>query len=188
MKPWIYYIIGAAILIAGAVFARGFSQVSVGTVQRNPTDAVRFPEVQGSNLEGRKFNLPTDFAGKLNLVAIAFFQSHQTLVDSWSPAVTRLLGKYNTLKFYELPTLSKENSIARAFIDGGMRAGIASKATREITITLYLDRAAFIKAIGETSDQTLITLLVNQKGDILWRGRGAYSQAQEELLERILKQ
>jgi hypothetical protein len=108
-------------------------------------------------------------------------------VNTWLPAVGRLNSKHAGLKFYELPTLSKENGLAKFFIDGGMRAGIPEKATREVTITLYLDRASFLKSIGESSDRTIYTLLVNQKGEILWRGQGAYTKAQEDSLEKVLK-
>jgi hypothetical protein len=58
---------------------------------------------------------------------------------------------------------------------------------REVTITLYLDRTSFLKSIGETTDRTICTLLVNPKGEILWRDQGAYTKAQEDSLEKILK-
>jgi hypothetical protein len=58
---------------------------------------------------------------------------------------------------------------------------------REVTITLYLDRTLFLKSIGETTDRTICTLLVNPKGEILWRGQDAYTKAQEDSLEKILK-
>jgi ATP10 protein len=185
MKPWMNYLIGAVAITLLAVLARSLAQVGVGQVTAS-NDAAHFPSVSGQNLEGRKFNLPADFEAKLNLVAIAFYGSHQELINTWSPAVQRLMGEHANLKFYEIPTLSKENGLARAFIDGGMRSGIPEKATREVTITLYLDRAQFLRSIGETTDRTIYTLLVNPQGEILWRGKGAYTQAQEESLEQIL--
>jgi ATP10 protein len=187
MKPWMNYLIGATVIAIVAVVARSLAQVGVGQVVVSADTSVRFPKVKGQNLEGRKFNLPEDFEAKLNLVAIAFYQNHQDLVNTWLPAVGHLTSKHANLKFYELPTLSKENGMAKFFIDGGMRAGIPEKATREVTITLYLDRASFLQSIGETSDRTIYTLLVNQKGQILWRGQGAYTKAQEDSLEKILK-
>jgi hypothetical protein len=185
MKPWMNYLIGV-VVIAVVVLARSLAQFGVGQVVISADNSVRFPKVKGQNLEGRSFNLPADFEAKLNLVAIAFYQNHQELVNTWLPAVGRLTSKHSGLKFYEIPTLSKENGLARFLIDG-MRSGIPEKATREVTITLYLDLSLFLKSIGETSDRTIYTLLVNQKGEILWRGRGAYTKAQEESLENILK-
>jgi ATP10 protein len=187
MKPWMNYLIGAVVIAIVAVVARSLAQVGVGKIVVSADNTVRFPKVKGQNLEGRTFNLPMDFEAKLNLVAIAFYQNHQDLVNTWLPAVSQLTSKHVGLKFYELPTLSKENGLAKFFIDGGMRAGIPEKATREVTITLYLDRTSFLKSIGETSDRTIYTLLVNQKGEILWRGNGAYTKAQEDALEKVLK-
>ncbi len=187
MKPWMNYLIGAVVIAIIAVFVRSFAQVGVGQIVLSADSTVRFPKVKGQNLEGRTFNLPEDFEAKLNLVAIAFYDNHQEIVNTWLPAVGRLIKKHAGLKFYELPTLSRENILARPFIDGGMRAGIPEKATREVTITLYLDRTSFLKSIGETTDRTIYTLLVNPKGEILWRGQGAYTQAQEDSLEKVLK-
>jgi hypothetical protein len=187
MKPWMSYLIGGILLTFALVVARSLAQVGVGKVTLKTGEGARFPSVQGSNLEGRKFNLPQDFEAKYNIIAVAFYQNHQDLVNTWLPAIGRLTSSRKDLKFYELPTLSELNGLARGFIDGGMRAGIPNKATRAVTITLYLNRAEFLKAIGETSDSTIYSLLVNQKGEILWRGKGAYSKEQEDSLERVLK-
>ena len=187
MKPWMSYWVGAIVLAFGLVVARSLAQVGVGKVELKAGETARFPSVQGSNLEGRKFNLPQDFEAKYNLIAVAFYQNHQDLVNTWLPTISRLTRSFKDLKFYELPTLSELNGVARGFIDGGMKAGIPSKATREVTITLYLNRTTFLKSIGETSDRTIYSLLVNQKGEILWRGKGAHTQEQEDSLERVLK-
>lgn len=187
MKLRMLYVMGAVLLSPSLVFARSPAQVSAGQIKLKTGAPVHFPNVNGSNLEGRKFNLPEDFEAKLNLVSIAFYGDQQSLVNTWLPTVSRLTRTYDTLKFYELPTLSKENGLSRAFIDGGMRAAIQDRATREVTITLYVDRMAFLKYIGETSDRTIYMLLVNRQGEILWRGQGAYTSAQEESLEKVLQ-
>jgi hypothetical protein len=41
--------------------------------------------------------------------------------------------------------------------------------------------------VRQSTDRTIYTLLVNQKGEILWRGQGAYTKAQEDSLEKVLK-
>jgi hypothetical protein len=189
VKLCLSYITCAVLVLItpGLVLARSPKQAGAEQIEPKAGTLVRFPNVDGSNLEGRKFNLPEDFEAKLNLVSIAFYADQQSLVNTWLPTVSRLTRKYDTLKFYELPTLSKSDGLARAFIDGGMRAGIQDRATREVTITLYLDRMAFLKSIGETSDRTIYTLLVNRQGEILWLGRGAYTTAQEEALEKVLQ-
>jgi hypothetical protein len=163
------------------------SQRSVGTVTLVPGATFRFPAVQGNNLEGKPFSLPADFGGEPTLVALAYFGSHQAVVETWLPAVARLTAAHPRLKFYEVPTLTEENGRVRGFIDGGMKAGIQSLAAREATITLYLDRAAFLQSIGETTDTQIHLLLVNKDGTILWRGIGAHNDAQEQSLTAVLQ-
>jgi ATP10 protein len=145
-----------------------------------------FPSVSGSNLEQRKFNLPQDFEGKLNLIALAFEQWQQTDVNSWLPTVSNLSGLYSEFRFYELPTLTQFNGLFQNFIDGGMRSGIPDKSTREATITLYLDRAAFMKSLGIPDTKAIVLLLVDNTGKIYWRGQGAFDEIQKESLEQVL--
>lgn len=145
-----------------------------------------FPSVSGSNLERREFNLPQDFEGKLNLVALAFEQWQQTDVNTWLPTVATLEELYPNLKFYELPTLTQFNGLFQNVIDGGMRSGIPDKATREVTITLYLDRAAFMRSLEIPDTKAIVLLLVDNEGKIYWRGQGPFDETQSEGLEQTL--
>jgi hypothetical protein len=147
---------------------------------------ITFPSVSGSNLERREFNLPQDFEGKLNLVALAFEQWQQTDVNSWLPTVATLRELYPNLKFYELPTLTQFNGLFQGVIDGGMRSGIPDVATREITITLYLDRATFMRSLEIPNTKAIVMLLVDNEGKIYWRGQGPVDETQSEGLKQML--
>ena len=181
MNPRTILLTGAALIGTGLVPNRTLAQSAAPT-----SAAPRFPNVTSKNLEGRTFKLPGDFEGRVNLVALAFLREHQELVDTWGPAAARLGKAYPGFKFYELPTLTRGNGLARFFIDGGMRAGIPSQASRDVTITLYLDRPAFMRSIGESDMSTIHLLLVGQQGEILWKGRGAATPAQEASLQAVL--
>ena len=180
-----------ALLLVGSLSLWAWAQAnadqseSTQSLAANP-DA-RFPVVSGSNLERRRFNLPADFEGDLNLVAVAFLREHQDLVDTWTATATRLTEADPALRFYELPLLSETNGLFSLFIDGGMRAGIPSRATREATITLYLDRAKFLKTAGLPGPQTIYLLLTDRAGTIFWRGQGAYTPAQGAALEEAIR-
>jgi hypothetical protein len=148
---------------------------------------VQFPMITGANLEGKQFVFPKDFAGQQNLLCISFSSAQQPDVVSWYPAATRLRAQHPKLAFYEMPVLPQTTATPRAFVDTGLRSGVPDKVLPEVVIRLYYAESVFLKAIGENSNQSIILLLVNQQGDILWRGHGAFNTAQEVLLEKVLQ-
>lgn len=135
----------------------------------------QFPKVSGSNLEGRKFQLPRDFEGAINLAIVPFQRWHQDVVDTWAPALGGLVQAMPGFRFYELPTLWRMNPLYRWGIDAGMRAGIPDRSTREITITLYLDKDAFRRQLEIPNEETIHLLLVTPQGEINWRTTGEAS-------------
>jgi hypothetical protein len=140
-------------------------------------DRVKFPEVTGSNLQRKRYRLPQDFQGDLNLVLIAFQQWQQRLVDTWIPFLRQLEDGNRRLRYYELPTIQDRNFLARTFINEGMRVGIPDPVARERTITLYLDTARFRTALQLASEDEIYVLLVGKGGEVVWRTEGAFSQA-----------
>lgn len=145
----------------------------------------QFPRVQGANLERRTFTLPKDFAGERNLVLIAFKREQQADIDTWIPLAIRIAQEHPDFRYYELPTISRSVPLARWWLDSAMRAGIADRAAREATITLYLDKLAFRKALQLASEDTIYALLVDRAGRILWRAEGAATDAKARELQRV---
>ena len=78
------------------------------------------------------------------------------------------------------------NRFARMGIDLGMKMGIPDRAVREATITLYLDKDAYRRALEITSEETIYLMLVTRAGDILWRAEGPYAPATAEALVQAL--
>jgi hypothetical protein len=141
-----------------------------------------FPRVEGNNLEGRKFRFPGDFEGEINLVFIPFQRWHQEWVDTWVPLARRLVEKVPGLHYYELPTLPRMNPFYRMSLDYGMKMGIPDRAAREATITLYLDKEAYRKALDIPDEETVVTMLVTRGGEILWRTEGPFAVEEGEAL------
>ena len=153
------------------------------------TQHTRFPTVSGSNLEGRKFNVPADLAGDLNILFVPFQQWHQSLVDRWMPFAKSITQKVPGVQAYELPTLERFNPIARFWIDNGMRLGISDRAVRESTITLYVDKRAFRAALAIPDESTIHVLLVQRNGDVLWRAEGEFTEAAgKSLTDAVLRE
>lgn len=148
--------------------------------------ATWFPKVEGSNLEGRHFRLPGDFDGELNVVIVAFKREQQKNVDTWTASLKKLASKHVGLHVYELPTLGRTYRLMRPIIDGGMSRGIPDRSTREATITLYIDKTPFRKALGIRTENVICVLLVARDGKVLWRGEGDFSESAAASLEAAI--
>jgi len=148
---------------------------------------MQFPKVTGSNLQRQKLNLPQDFQGERNLVLIAFQQWQQSQVDTWIPFARQLEETDPELRYYELPTIQRRNSLTRTFINEGMRAGIPDPVARERTITLYLDKRAFREALQLPGEDDIHVLLLDRQGRILWRAEGAFTGEKGESLTAALR-
>ena len=144
-------------------------------MQASADSVRRFPRVEGTNLEGHRFVLPADFEGKYNVVLIAFHREQQDDVDTWLPFLRPLAAPGSNVRVYELPTLSRGYRFMRRFIDGGMARGIPERATREATITLYIDKTPFKNALAIANEDSVCTLLVARNGDVLWRADGRFT-------------
>jgi hypothetical protein len=151
-------------------------------------DEMQLPTVKGSNLLRQKMIFPNDFAGNVNLVFIAFLRSHQDLIDEWVPFVEELAQNHSELQYYEFPTLSRRGPIYRTFLNEGMRAGIPNKATRARTITLYLDKSTFRKALNINNEQNMWVYLFSRSGKVLWRTSGRFSPEKGSALKNALIQ
>ena len=152
-----------------------------------PEDDLHFPEVSGYNLDRKEFEFPRDFAGKHNLVIIAFQQNHQTLVNTWLPYAQQLEEKMPGFLYYELPTIKEMSAVSRTFINEGMRAGIPDRTARERTITLYLNKEDFKSTLNIPNENDIYLLLVEKDGSIVWRTKGTYSQEKADKLYELLK-
>jgi hypothetical protein len=154
---------------------------------------VKFPEVSGSNLLRQKVTLPKDLQGQINILFIAFQQWHQASVDSWVPLARRLEQTFPSVCYYELPVIYRMNFLSQTFLNEGMRAGIPNRTTREKTITLYLDKPAFRRALDIPNEDAIMILVSDRDGNILWRATGVYTdekgaalfQAIQEITTRV---
>lgn len=146
-----------------------------------------FPEVEGTNLEGKKFVLPRDFEGKLNIVFVAFQREQQLAVNTWLPTADLLESIHPKLRYYELPTISRMNPIARWFINTGMRSGIKDPKSRKKTITLYLNKGSFLKDLGIPGEDNIYILLVDKQGNVDWRSEGPCDVEKAKNLSDFIK-
>lgn len=144
-----------------------------------------FPKLTASNLQKKSLSLPGDFAGERNLLLIAFQRKQQENVDTWLREMKRF-ESFPDFRYYELPTISKLNPIARWFINRGMRSGIPDPEARGRTITLYLDKDEFKKALKLPDENRIYAILVDRAGRVQWRAEGDFDEAKAGSLRQAL--
>ncbi len=169
---------GAILTMTGCIGAGKLSEVK-------PQGQGLFPKLEGIDLQGKTRRLPDSFAGKLNIVTVAFEQEQQEDVNTWISLADEIIKDNKTVRFYEIPLIYKLNAPYRMWVNNGMRSGIPDEAARERTITVYTDREAFTKLMNMQT-QNIYTLLLDDQGKILWRAQGTLTKPLEtELLEKI---
>ena len=187
-KKKMFIAAGVIVITIGIILWWG-SRVKVGESILNLTrEEPHFPEVSGYNLMREEFIFPEDFEGKYNLVLIPFQQVQQRDVNTWIPPAQELERTVPGLVYYELPTIYELPTLSRTFINEGMRAGIPDQTARERTITFYLNKEEFKKALGITTEAEIQIFLIDREGNILWREEGLYSPDKEQSLLDQLSQ
>lgn len=146
-----------------------------------------FPVLNGSNLEGKKYEIPKSLEGKYNIVFIAFKREHQILINSWIPLTKSIIKKYPESKYYEIPFLNEGYQLFRGIIDGGMRSGIKDKKDREATITVYDSKTKFMESLDIKDDKNIHVFVLNKQGNILWRAIGAVNENDKKELNNLFE-
>lgn len=146
----------------------------------------RFPIVEGTSLSGMSHRLPETLAHDLNLLLVAFRQWQQKDVDTWMPIAEELSASVAGFGTYELPVISRGYRPFSGLIDGGMRSGIPDLDVREATITLYIDRASFMRTLAIPGPDAIVPMLVRPRGDIVWRTTGPVTNESAEHLREVV--
>jgi hypothetical protein len=123
----------------------------------------------------------------LNILFIAFQRWQQSAIDTWVPFARQLEEANEGVSYYELPVIQRMNVLVRTFINEGMRAGIPDQVARERTITLYVDKVAFRQALELPDEDDIYVLLVDRQGNVLWKGKGAFTVEKGELLAEAIR-
>lgn len=163
----IYYLLTLITLQSCLIGASKNSQIQAN--QNN-----HFPFLTGIDLNGKEYNLPNDFAGKLNIIALGFERNHQNQINTWIPSIDQLIKNSNPqieLKFYEVPLIYELGALKRSWVNNGMRLGIRDEKSRQQTITVYTNRDKFFE-IMKMSKDTIYILLIDKKGKIILREEG----------------
>ncbi len=151
----------------------------------SPEDALYFPEIDGVTLDNVAQVLPRDFKGRLNLVLLAFRRGQQLEIDSWLPELRQLALSRPGFDYYEVPVIGPQIAPLRWVIRKGMSAKITPPEKRLRTILIFSAKAPLLKILEITSEETIVVLLLDEQGQLLWRSAGPWTEAAGESLRQV---
>ncbi|RMG85413.1 MAG: hypothetical protein D6712_09520 [Chloroflexi bacterium] len=179
---WLGIIVIAGVLIfSGIVTLRVLAPPSsdVGLrhcIADDSGDCLRFPQIRGLNLNGEPRILPDDFGGKLNFMVIAFTEDQLLEAQEWLPQAQALAEQRPDFAYYSLSVLPDIDPTVRLFVLAGLTLLIPDETLRDVSLLAYLeDIDAFLSALNIADRETIVALLLDENGEILWRADGAYS-------------
>jgi hypothetical protein len=175
-------------LVFGAVLcALGVNGVAQQPAQstEKPTQPV-FPAVSAYALNKLRVNLPADFAGQSNLLLLSFEREQQKEIDSWLPVAKDLQKANPSFRAYMLPVFTKENLLYRWWENSSLRSSVDDPQWIEFTIPLYVDKPRFRRGLQIYTEQSIVVLLVDKSGRVLWRTDGPLTDEKKAALTAIL--
>jgi hypothetical protein len=146
----------------------------------------QFPSIQATSLDSVHMNLPADFSGRLNLVILSFAREQQDEVDSWVQPARKIESTHNQFRFYELPTMSRQNLLYRWWFDQALRSNTTDKDLRSRILTAYVNKHSFKKSLKIEDEKKIIAILVDRNGQVYWRADGSYTDANMAALLSVL--
>ncbi|HET9087206.1 MAG TPA: hypothetical protein VFN53_06775 [Acidobacteriaceae bacterium] len=141
-----------------------------------------FPAMQAANLNDTHFTLPQNFGGQLNLIVISFAREQQHTVDSWLPAARQLEATHPAFRYYELPTMSRENLFYRWWFNAALRSNTTDKDLRSRILPAYVNKHKFLRSLHVRNDKKVIVILVDQSGRVYWKSDGPYTEQKGQAL------
>jgi hypothetical protein len=132
------------------------------------------PTVNSYALDKSKVTLPGDLSGMQNVIVLYFKPDQSDAALAWIKGLNAIRLAHPGLKSYILPVYSKENFLYRWWIDASTRSGAPPSQDRHTTIPIFVDKAAFFRPLGITSEKEPFVLLTDKAGHVEWKTQGYF--------------
>jgi hypothetical protein len=130
-----------------------------------------FPKIEGISLSGDKVTFPDVLVGKPSVLAVAFRQKAQKCINTWADELLLKYGIDKSINYYEIPMLGGQYTMARNWIDGGMRGGVP-KTLHDYTVTYYGPLKSYFKSLDISSKGDCYMYVLNSEGIVVDRHNG----------------
>ena len=152
-----------------------------------PLPNVRFPRLEGHDIDHRRYVVPDELEGRFNLLLVAYERSHQRLVDTWIDRARELESSNADVRVYEVPLIRRLSWFGRKQLDFWMSQGISDPLARATTITIYTDVGRVNDSLNIPDPGDIRLFLIDRSGAVFWQGSGPYDAHQYRSLEQIVR-
>lgn len=147
---------------------------------------MRFPDVQGENLDGDARNFPQDFAAR-TIVLVAFDLKQRTELESWVPFVDRY-ARAGTAHGVVIAAISRSMRMMKNLIVTTMRKAAPNAQSRVATVPLFIDLDAFCLTLGIIDRTAIQIFVVEVDGEIRGHRSGPFDAAAGVAIASLLGQ
>jgi hypothetical protein len=152
-----------------------FSLLSPLDAAQSPKTPV-FPPITAYSLDKQKVSLPAGMEGQTDLLLLSFETEQQKDIDSWLPAAQALQHSNFQFRYYELPVFGRENFVFRWWDTSSLRTDETDPVMLHWIVPLFVDRHKLQQDLDIPNQKQVVALLVNRKGQILWRASGSMTE------------
>lgn len=145
----------------------------------------KFPTITGISLSNKEVTFPDDIGGKVTVLSVAFKQKAQLCINTWADELLPKYGIDKEVQYYEIPMLGGQWTMARDWIDGGMRGGVP-KPLHDFTVTYYGPLRQYYKLLGIGSKKSCYIYVLDQGGIVKGRFDGYSTPEQIEKLFKLI--
>ncbi len=153
--------------------------VAFGAVARPYAQALVMPATAGETLSGKKIVRADAVRGHEAVLVAGFSHDGGIACGDWMKAIrgdAALAG----VEVYEIAMLEGAPGIFRGMIKSGMRKGMSS-AEQERSVVLTQDDKLWESFFAVSNGQEPQVMLLDAKGNVVWRGHGAAGAIESQL-------
>ena len=137
-----------------------------------------FPTIDADALDKTTLHLPSGMEGRLNLLLLSWTRNQVSALDSWTATAQALQHTRFDFRVYRMPISAPENALFRWWDNASLRAAETDPELLHWDVPLYTDKALLHQAIGTEGDErSVVILLVERSGRIVWKGQVASTEA-----------
>ena len=131
-----------------------------------------FPDVVGTFLSGDRVRFKDLMDGVTSVVCVAFNQSQSRTLRAWRDE----LGEAAGARVTDVMVMPEYNPVFRQYVDNGLRIQ-THEADHATTATLYVDKRAFLGALGLRDDSRPYVLLFDGARRLRWASAARFDVA-----------